>query len=361
MPKLLICVDSFKGSIGSLEAAEAIASGWSKVRPFDEIESVPFADGGEGTLDAIRAAVVGSKIVGSTFAEVNQEISFLSITESVAVVELSRLCGLHIQGRNDPFGATSFPLGLGIRLAIDKGHKQIFVALGGSASSDGGSGAMEALGVKLLNSKGREIERGNRGLAQLAKVDLSEVIVGPEVSLVLLTDVDNPLLGPKGAVNVFAKQKGALESDLAEMETNLRHFASFFQDSFAKIPGAGAAGGTAFGLALLEGEITSGARHVADLIDLAARVANADFVITGEGGFDSQSKDGKAVSIVTEECSTKNKPCFLIAGRIEGDTTLFASSIAISDIAPTIESSITSAAMWLEVAGESLAGELTTP
>lgn len=355
MSKLLICVDSFKGSIGSLEAAEALATGWLKARPQDQIETVPFADGGEGTIDAIQAAIPDSKLVISNLPGVSAEISFLSINASTAVVELSRLCGLHVQGTMNPLAATTYPLGLGIRLAIETGHKNIYVALGGSASTDGGSGALEALGAKLLTSSGEQIERGNHGLAGLANVDLSEVVVGSDISLVLLSDVDNPLLGPRGAVNVFAKQKGAKDSDLPKMESNLSHFAGFFQNDLAQIPGTGAAGGTGFGLTLLGGNITSGARHVADLISLHSRVSNANFVITGEGGFDSQSEDGKAVSIVTRECAILGKPCFLVAGRIEGDTAFFASSIAISDIAPTIESSIASAASWLEVAGEELA------
>ncbi len=358
MSKILICVDSFKGSIGSLEAAEAIASGWLRVRPDDQIETVPFADGGEGTLEAIKDAVVGSKIVSSTVPGVDNEISFLSLNASTAVVELARLCGLHVQGTNNPLEATSFPLGLGIRLAIETGHKNIYVALGGSASSDGGAGAMEALSAKLLNSDGEQIERGNCGLAQLAKVDLSEIAIGSDVTLVLLSDVVNPLLGDRGAVNVFAKQKGAMDSDLPNMEMNLSHFAGFFPNELAEIHGTGAAGGTGFGLTLLGGVITSGAKHVASLIDLHSSVSSADFVITGEGGFDSQSEEGKAVSIVTKECASLGKPCFLVAGRIEGDTSFFANAVAISDIAPTIDSSIASAASWLKVAGEELAGNL---
>ena len=355
MSRVLICVDSFKGSIGSLAAAGAIAKGWGAIRPQDQLQTVAFADGGEGTLDVVQTASSLSSIQSVYDQDAKQDISFLSIDQDIALVELARLCGLTVQKTVDPFGATSYPVGLAIKLAIERGHKTILVALGGSASTDGGAGAIEALGAKLLRLDGSPIDKGNRGLAELATIDLSGVLVPDHVLLILLTDVENPLLGPSGAVRVFAKQKGAVESDFAQMEQNLEKFSSLLPGIDPELPGSGAAGGTAFGLMSLGGQIKSGARHIAELIGLESKIEWADLVITGEGSFDLQSEDGKAVSIVASVSSEKAKPCFLVAGQILGDASNFASSIALATIAPSLESSMQSADHWLTKAGEQLA------
>lgn len=355
--RLLVCVDSFKGSITSIEAGEAVAHGWSQIRPTDQIEVIPFADGGEGTLDAVHTILQNSTLQKYFDEDTKQEASYLSISENVALVELASLCGLQIEGIKDPTGASSYQLGSTIREAVNRGHKSIYVALGGSASSDGGAGALEALGVRMLDSAGQQVARGNRGLELIEAIDLSGVVVPNDVNLILLTDVENVLLGQRGAIQVFAKQKGAVDSDLGKMESNMIHFASFFSETLANTPGSGAAGGTAFGLLALGGKITSGAKHLAELIDLRTRIADSDFVITGEGSFDEQSFDGKAVSVISKECVDLAIPCFLVAGRIKGDTSTFRSAISVSEIAPSLESSISSAAKWLILAGRTLADQ----
>ena len=357
MTRVLICVDSFKGSIDSKAAANSIADGWSAIRPADQIETLAFADGGEGTLDAVHRATPGSRLQSVTGQDSNREISFLAISKDTALVELARICGLEVDGRSDPHGASSYRLGLGIRQAIEMGHKIIWVGLGGSACSDGGAGAMQALGAKLLRADGSPIEKGNRGLSELRTVDLDDLLIPEGVSLILLTDVENPLLGPKGAIRVFSKQKGASESDFAQMEENLQTLSALLPETNPELPGSGAAGGTAFGLMALGGQIRSGARHIAELIGLESKIALADLVITGEGSFDSQTQAGKAVAIVAQITSASSKTCYLVAGQIKGDLSLFAGSVAISDLAPSIESSMQSASTWLQKAGEKLAGQ----
>ena len=360
MTRVLVCVDSFRGSIDSLAAAQSIAAGWSAIRPADEIETLAFADGGEGTLDAVHRATPGSRVQSVIDQDSNREISFLAISKEIALVELAAICGLGVEGSADPQGASSYRLGLGIRQAIAMGHQIIWVGLGGSASSDGGAGAMQALGAKLLRADGSPIEKGNRGLSELTTIDLGEVLIPDNVSLILLTDVENPLLGPSGAVRVYSKQKGATESDFAQMEANLQKLSNVLKEINSDLPGSGAAGGTAFGLMALGGQITSGARHIAQLIGLESKIQLADLVITGEGSFDSQTKDGKAVAIVAELSSAKSKTCYLVAGQIKGDVSSFAGSVAISELAPSIESSMQSAPTWLKKAGEKLAGQFKT-
>ena len=318
------------------------------------MEVLAFADGGEGTNDAIQAALAESKRTRMHLPG-GAALTFLLLPDGSALVELAELCGLKIEGTKDPLGATTLKVGQAIKMAVESGSKNIYVALGGSASTDGGAGLFRGLGAKLLDRSGKEIEGGNRGLASLSSIDLSNLGFLSGVNITVLSDVENPLLGDSGAVRVFGPQKGASPFQLEEMERNLRIWADLFPNVSPASTGAGAAGGTSFGLMVLGAAIKSGGEFVSEIINLDKKIASADVVITGEGMFDSQSLDGKAVSIVLDSCQKNQIPCFLVAGQIVGGTENFKESVSLTDLAPSKEISILDPTPWLQNAGASLA------
>lgn len=318
------------------------------------MEVLAFADGGEGTNDAIQAALAESKRTRMHLPG-GEALTFLLLPDGSALVELAELCGLKIEGTKDPLGATTLKVGQAIKMAVESGSKNIYVALGGSASTDGGAGLFRGLGAKLLDRSGMEIEGGNRGLASLSSIDLSNLGCLSGVNITVLSDVENPLLGDSGAVRVFGPQKGASPFQLEEMERNLRIWADLFPNVSPASPGAGAAGGTSFGLMVLGAAIKSGGEFVSEIINLDKKIASADVVITGEGMFDSQSLDGKAVSIVLDSCQKNQIPCFLVAGQIVGGTENFKESVSLTDLAPSKEISILDPTPWLQNAGAGLA------
>ena len=270
---IVIAPDSFKGSIGATAAAAAIAAGWRSVRPGDEPLVRPQADGGEGTLDALAGAIAGAvrhpvlAVTGPDGRAV--DAYWLQLPDGTAAVELAVSSGLPLMHSPDPLAATTRGLGEVIAAALDAGAQRLVVALGGSASTDGGRGALEALGWP------------------------HSLRAAPPGGVVLLTDVTAPLLGPTGSAAVFAPQKGADADQVAVLEARLAAFAALLGGD-PSAPGAGAAGGTAYGLSAVWGAtITSGADYIADLTGVHDRPA--DVLITGEGRFDAQSHGGKVV------------------------------------------------------------------
>lgn len=360
MARVLICLDSFKGSVSSPDAGQAISRGWSSVASEDVVEVLAFADGGEGTIEALETALVDSKRIKKSLSGAD-ELSFLLMPDGSALVELAELCGVKIEGTKNPLGATTLKVGQAIKMAVESGSKNIYVALGGSASTDGGAGLLIGLGAKLLDSSGKEIEGGNRGLASLSSVDLSNLGFLSGVNITVLSDVENPLLGDSGAARVFGPQKGASAFQLEEMERNLQTWSDFFPDVSPDSRGAGAAGGTSFGLIVLGATIKSGGEFVSEITNLDKKIASVDVVITGEGMFDSQSLDGKAVSIVLAGCKKHLTPCYLVAGQIVGGTEIFDESVSLTDLAPSKEISILDPRPWLENAGANLASAFHNP
>lgn len=282
---IAIAPDSFKGTLTALRAADAMARGWRSVRPADEITVLPQADGGEGTLDAFEAAVGGCVrhlAVGVTGPDGRPtEAAWLELPDGTAVVELAESSGLPLMREPDALGATTRGLGEVIAAALDAGAHSLLIALGGSASTDAGLGALEALGLRV---------EGN--------FDRSTLRPPPPGGVTLLTDVTAPLLGPNGAAAAFGPQKGASADDVHELEARLARVAAVLGGEPAH-PGAGAAGGTAYGFAAAWGaSIASGADYLAALTGLDRVLASADVVITGEGRFDEQSMTGKVVGRV---------------------------------------------------------------
>lgn len=319
---VIIAPDSFKGSISAREAAQAIAAGWSRVRPQDNITLIPQADGGEGTLDAVHAASPDSvrhpmgPVTGPDGAATPGE--WLELPGKLGVVELAQCSGITLMPALNALAATTRGLGQVIRDALDHGMQSLIIALGGSASTDGGAGALSALGMRLLDAVGGVIADGGGALLDIERIDTRELVPPPPRGVVLLADVTAPLLGPGGAAAVFGPQKGASVAEVGLLESALERFASLLGGD-PDVPGFGAAGGTAFGFATLWGAtIESGARMIQELTGLTDTIIGADVVLTGEGSFDSTSLGGKVVGEVLALTARHSVLAGVIAGQIGG-------------------------------------------
>lgn len=357
--RILVAPDSFKGSADAAEVAESIGRGWSLERPEDEVVLLPMADGGEGTLDAFETAVPGSerrflRVSGPTGEAV--EASWLLLPDGTAVVELASTSGITLLAPDDlrPQDATTRGFGEAIADALAAGATRLLLAVGSSCSTDGGAGALEALGAVFRTAEGLPIEPGARGLATLATADLSGLPQLPESGAIVVSDVTNPLLGPNGAAAVFGRQKGASERDVVEMDAALARFASLVGGP-TEAPGAGAAGGTGFGLLAWGATLEPGAELVATTIGLADAIRIADVAVTGEGRFDAQSKAGKVPSFVLAAAHGHDVPVLLVAGAIQASTDDFAAALSLTDLAGSSATAIADPLPYLERAGEILA------
>ena len=265
MTRVVIAPDSFKGTASAADAASALAAGWRSVRPADDLVLRPMADGGEGTLDAFESAVPGARrmpvtVRGPVSAAV--ETHWLLLPDGTGVVELAATSGITLLDPLEPLDAHTAGFGEAIAAALDHGVERLLLGLGGSASSDGGMGALAVLGGRFLDAARRPVRLGNRGLGTLARVDLSGLRPLPHGGAIILGDVTNPLLGELGAAAVFGPQKGADAATVEVLESNLARLARLVPSGgrvasearvsrsadLATTPGAGAAGGTGFGL-----------------------------------------------------------------------------------------------------------------
>ena len=353
--RILIAPDSFKGSATAAEAAQAIAKGWLRERPSDDIQLLPMADGGEGTLDAFEVAVPGAvrqpiEVLGPD--DRPAQSSWLLLPSGVGVIELASTSGITMLDPLRPLHAHTFGFGQAIAAALDAGVTSLVLALGGSSSTDGGLGALEALGARLLDSSGEAIPRGNHGLSALASVDLSGMRALPSGGAIVLTDVTSPLFGPDGAAHHFGEQKGASVDQRHEMDANLRALAGVFGVD-PDLPGAGAAGGTGYGLAAWGAELRGGASEIGELVGAPARAAAADVVITGEGRFDSQSLVGKVPGYIVSIAG--DATLMLVAGGIDGPATGFAASVSLTELAGTAAAAMADPLRYLTEAGLRLA------
>ncbi|MEO7587106.1 MAG: glycerate kinase [Arachnia sp.] len=346
--RVVIAPDSLKGTCTATDAARAIEAGWRSVRPDDDIVIVPLADGGEGTLDALDAVPGAerhaSEVVGPDGRWVSAD--WLSLPAGDAVIELAQAAGLPLMGRPDPMNATTRGVGGLIRIALEQGATSITIALGGSATTDGGTGALAALGLQLFDDAGLPLPDGGGALRRLAWIDDHDLVRPPVGGVRLLTDVNNPLLGPEGAASVFGPQKGAAAHQVDELEAGLGRLAEVL-GADPSVPGMGAAGGAAYGLAALWGAtLVPGSVEVARLSGLPDALATADVVITGEGRFDATSLGGKVVGHVLGAASSR---VIVIAGSIATDWPV--SSISLESLAGSPESARTDTERWLRVAG----------
>ncbi|MGH3706255.1 MAG: glycerate kinase, partial [Agromyces sp.] len=275
------------------------------------------------------------------------------------VVELADVSGLVRLpgGRPAPMTATSRGTGEVMAAAIDSGCTRIILGIGGSASTDGGAGALSVLGARILAADQATVQLGNRGLGALAGVDLTGLRPLPRGGALILGDVTNPLLGERGAAAVFGPQKGADAATVAVLDANLARLARLLPDVASDTPGAGAAGGTGFALLAWGAAMGGGAELVADALGLERDIARADLVITGEGRFDGQSEAGKAPSEVARLAASCGAPVALVAGAITAEPRGFAASVDLTVLAGGSEPAMADPLRWLEAAGAQLAAE----
>lgn len=358
--RIVLAPDSFKGTATAAEAADAIARGWRSVAPDDDLVAKPMADGGEGTLDAFAAAVPGATRVPVTVQGPDgrpTDAAWLLLPDGTAVVELARTSGITLLDPLRPLDAHTLGFGQAIAAALDAGATRLLLAIGGSSSTDGGVGALAALGGVFLDVQRRPVRLGARGLGTVARVDLSRLRPLPPGGALVLSDVTNPLLGSTGAAAVFGPQKGATPAMVDAMHENLERLARLVPggSAFAAIPGAGAAGGTGFGLLAWGATMAGGAGAVADALGLSTALAGADLVITGEGRFDGQSAAGKVPSEVAARAAAAGVPVALVAGSIDADASGFAASVSLADLAGGSGAAMADPLRWLEAGGAALA------
>ncbi|MGO9502335.1 MAG: glycerate kinase [Streptosporangiaceae bacterium] len=361
--RVLIAPDSFKGSIGAAQAAEAIASGWRRARPGDKVRLLPLADGGEGTLEVLAAGPGACRwheapVTGPGGDPVTS--CWLELPDGTHAVELAQASGLPLLAAADPMGAQTTGTGELIGAALDLGARAILVGLGGSASTDGGTAALAALGARFLDARGHDLPSGGGGLARLASADLSGLRPAPPGGVTCLTDVRAPLLGPAGAAAVFGPQKGAGPAQIAALERGLAALAAQLGGD-PQAPGAGAAGGTAYGLAAAWGAtIAAGAAQLCRIAGLGAALDAADLVITGEGRYDATSRDGKVTGTVCAAAAARAVPAALIAGQLADvppeEVRLTA---ALADLAGGTAAATREPARWLAAAAATIALDIT--
>jgi glycerate 2-kinase len=355
--RVLLAPDSFKGSASAREVAAALRDGWLSERPSDGVVLAPMADGGEGTLDAFAAAVPGAQWVpGEVDGPDGRRVRsfWLLLPDGTGVVELAAASGLPLMDRPDAFAAHTLGFGQAIAAALDRGVDRLLLALGGSASTDGGTGLLTALGARCLDRNGRPVPLGNAGLAVLDRIDLTGLRPLPPGGATVLGDVDAPLLGPSGAAAVFGPQKGARPTDVPVLEAGLRRLAGLAGGDPTE-PGTGAAGGAGFGLRLWGATMAAGAAAVGDAVDLPRLVREADLVVTGEGRYDEQSAAGKVPSYVRALARQAGTPVLLVAGSITTGTEGFAATAGLVDVAGGLPAALADPARWLHRAAADLA------
>ncbi|ROM94330.1 glycerate kinase [Pseudomonas brassicacearum] len=325
--KIVIAPDSFKDSLSAEAVANAIALGLAEVWPDATLVKCPMADGGEGTVESILAACEGelrsATVQGPLGTQVDAHWGWLPHNHT-AIIEMAEASGLQLVpvGLRDACISSTFGTGELIRAALDAGAQRIILAIGGSATNDAGAGALQALGVRLLDAQGQTLKPGGLALAQLAQIDLSEM--DPRLASVrfeIAADVNNPLCGPHGASAIFGPQKGASVEQVQQLDQALGHFAGLCVQALGKDlrdePGSGAAGGLGFAAkAFLGAQFRAGVEVVADLVGLEEAVRDADLVITGEGRFDAQTLRGKTPFGVARIARQQGVPVIVIAGTL---------------------------------------------
>jgi len=322
--KIVLAPDSYKNSLTAKQVAQSMKKGFAKVYPDAEFVNVPMADGGEGTVqslvDARNGQMVTETVVNPLGNKTQAQYGLIDDGQ-VAVIEMAQASGIQFinQFTKNPYVTTTFGTGELIKSAINKGAKTIIIGIGGSATNDGGAGMAQALGAKLLDDKGEELQYGGAMLKKLDHIDISEML--PElkdVKVIIASDVTNPLTGKNGASHVFGPQKGASPEMADFLDEALSHYADVLKRDLGKdleqTPGAGAAGGLGAGLlAFTNSQMRSGVDIVVDYTGLKDIVQDADVVITGEGQIDFQTKFGKTPIGVAKATKAVNPNATVIA------------------------------------------------
>jgi glycerate 2-kinase len=323
---------------------------------------LPLADGGEGTLQVLAASAPAARwhrarVTGPAGEAVASR--WLELPDRTACIELAQASGLPLMPAPDPLGAQTTGTGELIGRALDAGARRIVLALGGSASTDGGTGALAALGARFLDAAGRDLPPGGGALGYLAAADLTGLRPPPPRGVACLTDVRSPLLGPHGAAAVFGPQKGADEAQIATLEAGLARLARVLGGD-PGAGGAGAAGGTGYGFAAAWGaEITPGAAELCRIVGLDRELSRADLVVTGEGGYDASSAEGKITGTVLAAAARAGVPAALVAGTIAaGPPPGTVAAVSLAALAGGPAGAMASPRRWLRAAGQRLAHEV---
>ncbi|MGE0968935.1 glycerate 2-kinase [Klebsiella sp. WOUb02] len=328
--KIVIAPDSYKESLSAIEVAQAIEKGFREIFPDAEYVSVPVADGGEGTVEAMIAATQGSEYSALVTGPLGEKVNAswgMSGDGKTAFIEMAAASGLCLvpPALRNPLLTTSRGTGELILQALDRGAKNIIIGIGGSATNDGGAGMVQALGASLRDANGREIGYGGGSLASLNAIDLRALDARLQgCTIRVACDVTNPLTGDAGASRIFGPQKGASEAMILELDRNLEHYADVIKTDLRvdvkQVAGAGAAGGMGAALmAFLNAELRSGVEIVTQALNLEEHILDCSLVVTGEGRLDSQSIHGKVPVGVASVAKKYHKPVIGIAGSLTRD------------------------------------------
>jgi glycerate kinase len=322
---IIVAPDSFKGSLTALEAADAIIQGVLDILPDAEIVSIPLADGGEGTVEALVRATRGrlchAEVTGPLGETVEAQFGLLG-DDVTGVIEMAQAAGLYLvpEKNRNPLLATTYGVGQLMLAALDQGCTQLIVGIGGSATNDGGAGMAQALGIRLLDEKGNELRRGAASLMSLAKIDTTGLDPRiPRTKIWAASDVTNPLCGPTGASAVYGPQKGASSQMVAMLDKALWHLGEVISEQLGvevrEMPGTGAAGGLGAGLVAFAGaRLRSGASLILELLHFEEYLEAADLVLTGEGKVDEQTQYGKALSGIAMLAEKHHVPVIAFTG-----------------------------------------------
>ena len=331
--KIIIAIDSFKGSLSSIEAGEAAIEGIQEVLPNSQTELIPIADGGEGMLAVMLNTHQGTvhtiQVHNPCMEPINAAYG-IAQDSSTAFIEMATASGLPLirEDQRNPMRATTLGTGELIIDALEKGCTQFIIGIGGSATNDAGTGMLQALGFQFLDKDHQPLGHGGKILSEIASIDYSNV--HPQLKnahFTIACDVRNPFYGPNGAAYIYARQKGANDAMIAELDKGMNSFAKIIEKETGKdiqnIPGSGAAGGMGGGiLAFLNAELKSGADLLLDICEFEKKIQNADIIITGEGRIDKQSLMGKIPGKILQMGLKHNIPVIAIAGSIEDEPIL---------------------------------------
>ncbi len=373
--RLLVAPDKFKDALDAPAVATAIADGWTRALPSTVIDLCPLADGGDGTGSVLADAVGATRHTADVLDPLgrSRRATWWHRADSQeCIVEAAQACGLALLARRErnPLRTTSYGVGQLLLAATRHGRRSVLLAVGGTATVDGGAGCLQALGWRLLNRGGREIRAPIPGGALTDIAAIAPPHSAPRLSITVLCDVSNTLLGRAGAAPTFAPQKGATQSDVALLERGLQNWANLLHQHFgvtvAELPGAGAAGGLPAGLhAALTATLANGFDAIAAAVNLPTRVRSSDIILTGEGRFDAQSGAGKVVGGVARLAADLGKPAVALVGSRDRDATSAAGGltevIAISDPRLSLDAALAQTGENLRRAAAELAKKWAFP
>lgn len=328
MKKIVLAIDSFKGCLSSKEIEQCIAEEIHRILPSCQTVCIPIADGGEGMLDTLIEATQG------TFVSTQAHDPLMRIRparygilgdQRTAIIEMAEINGLTTLSpiERNPMKTSTYGTGELIKDALEKGFRRFIIGIGGSATNDAGMGMMQALGAHLYDKQGNELGQGGKIMEQIAHINLNHLHPAlKEATFIVACDVQNPFCGPQGAAYVFARQKGASEEQIRQLDEGMRHLALLIERDFSyninKVKGSGAAGGLGGAFAtFLQAHLQSGIDLLLDAVDFDRKITNANWIITGEGKADRQTAEGKVPAGVLKRAKKANIPVMLIAGKVE--------------------------------------------